>query len=185
MALGDHLYDYVHSKLDHYSGNYLEIGVFNGDGFAGVAKKFSNKICYAVDPFIEDGHTEGTSGISKGHALQSQEENFINNTKNLSNVIHYKMTSVDFNNQLEDSQITTMNISIIVIDGSHHYVDVINDCKLSVKLLSHNKSGIIIFDDLHVQGVKQAYDEFRQEYKNCIEQFSGISGNAEFVKINL
>lgn len=185
VALGDHLYDYVSNHLDNYPGNYLEIGVFNGDGFSSIANKFPNKICYAIDPFIEDGHTEHSTGVTQGDSLLTQKENFIINTKDLKNIVHYQVTSVNFYNQLEASQIEQMDISVIVIDGSHHYNDVVNDCKLSIKLLSKRKLGLIIFDDLHVEGVRQAYDEFCREYKNNIEQFGSSGNNSDYIKIQL
>lgn len=185
MALGDHLYDYVIDKLDTFPGNFLEIGVFNGDGFSGIATKFPNKTCYAIDPFIEDGHTEGVSGISRGNLLVSQKENFLGYVKDLSNVVHFEKTSLDFHNQLNDSQIAEMDISIIVIDGSHHYDDVVNDCELSIKLLSQRKSGLIIFDDLHIEGVRRAYDEFCSQYKNNIDNFGSTGKNSDYVKIKL
>lgn len=185
MALGDHLYRYVTSQLDSFPGNYLEIGVFNGDGFSSIANKFPNKTCYAIDPFIEDGHTEHTSGLVRGDSLSKQKENFIANTQSLKNIVHFQVTSVDFYNQLDSLQIEQMDISIILIDGSHHYNDVINDCKLSVKLLSNRKSGLIIFDDLHVEGVRQAYDEFCNEYKTNIEKLGSSGNNADYIKIQL
>lgn len=185
MALGDHLYDYVTSTLNDFPGNYLEIGVFNGDGFSAIAAKFPDKTCYAIDPFIEDGHTHGVSGISKGNLLTTQKENFINYTKDLQNTKHFQMTSVEFYNKLDTSQIEQMDITTILIDGSHHYDDVVNDCNLSIKLLSKRKLGIIVFDDLHVEGVRQAYDKFCDQYKNNIENFGSIGGNANYVKIQL
>ena len=184
MALGDHLYDYVRGNLKNHSGNYLEIGVFNGDGFASVASTFPDKICYALDPFIEDGHTSNTTSVATGGHLVLQKENFLNATKQLSNVNHFETTSVNFLNSLSEQQIVDMDVSCVLIDGSHHYVDVVNDYQLSMRLLSKNKTGIILFDDLHVPDVKRAYDEFHNEYKKYIVNFGGIGGNSEFVLIN-
>lgn len=183
MALGDHLYDYICENLKKYPGNYLEIGVFNGDGFARVASSYQDKKCYVIDPFIEDGHTSSTTSVERGHKLNSQKENFLHNTRDLTNIEHNETTSIDFFNLLTDQQIQEMNIGLILIDGSHHFADVVNDYKLSMKLLSMTKLGLIIFDDLHVTDVKQAYDQFLHEYKDCIETHGGIGGNSNFVKI--
>ena len=184
MPLGEHLYSYIRSNLQNHFGNYLEIGVFNGDGFASVASTFPDKKCFAIDPFIEDGYTSHTTSTARGGHLGSQKANFLNATKKLPNVNYFEMTSVDFFNSLSEQQIIDMDISCIVIDGSHHYTDVVNDQNLSMKLLRNNKTGIILFDDLHVEDVKKAYDEFHKEYKKYIVNFGGIGGNAEFVLIN-
>lgn len=185
MALGEHLYDYISEHLGKYPGNYFEIGVFNGDGFARIASKYNHKLCYAIDPFIEDGHTSGTSFIERGNSLNTQKESFLNLTKELKNITHYETTSVEFCSNLTDSQIDALNVSVILIDGSHHYTDVVNDYQLSIKLLQKQKHGIIIFDDLHVSDVRKAYTEFTDIYAKNIKNSGLIGGNSNFVEIEL
>ena len=51
------------------------------------------------------------------------------------------------------------NVSAVFVDGSHHYVDVVNDYKLAMDLLN-KKRGIICFDDLQVPDVAKAVEEF-------------------------
>lgn len=187
MALGNHLYDYVINNLDQYPGNYFEIGVFNGDGFARVASNYTNKHCFAIDPFIEDGYTSATSSIDRGNKLSTQKENYLNATKHLSNITLFETTSVEFVQNLTDVQINDMAISIILIDGSHHYNDVVNDYQLSIQLLQQQKNGIIIFDDLHVTDVKKAYDAFYTQYHVNIQSSDliGNNPNSRYVKIKL
>ena len=143
MALGEHLYNYICNDLANCSGNYLEIGVFNGDGFARVAAKHKDKKCYALDPFIEDGYTTDHTNTIRGSKIDSQRKNFYNSIEDLTNVEHFELTSVQFSNNLTNQQVTDMDISYVLIDGSHHYDDVVNDYKLAVKLIEKNKSGTI------------------------------------------
>jgi hypothetical protein len=185
MALGDHLYDYAIQELQNFPGNYLEIGVFNGDGFARIADAYPNKKCYAIDPFIEDGHTSPSSDVAQGNKLSNQKENFINYTQNLSNTSLFEQTSAHFFSNLTDLLIDEMEISIVVIDGSHHYNDVTVDCQLSLKLLGKLKKGIIIFDDLHISDVRRAYEEFLVKNKDAVENTGLFGNNAAFVKIQL
>ncbi len=184
MPLGNHLYQYICNDLKDYQGNYLEIGVFDGDGFVRVATEYKDKKCYAVDPFIEDGYTSLTSAQKRGNKLDSQKQSFLNCTQNLSNIEHFEMTSVDFFNNFTEQKAIEMNVSFVLIDGSHHYDDVVNDYKLSVELIKKTRQGIIVFDDLAIEGVKKAFDQFEQEYKNYIVHSSGIGGDAVSVKIN-
>lgn len=185
MALAEHLYDYISEHLSNYRGNYFEIGVYNGDGFARIASRYANKHCYAIDPFIEDGYTSPTSSVDRGNRLNKQKESFLNATNGLQNITHYEITSVEFFHNLTDSQIDEMNISVILIDGSHHYDDVVNDYKLSVKLLEKQKNGIVIFDDLHVPDVNKAYLEFANLYAKNIRLSGLIGSNSNFVKVQL
>lgn len=185
MALGDHLYKYICGNLSNYPGNYLEIGVFNGDGFVKIASEYPNKKCYAIDPFLEDGYTSALTKAERGASINSQRTNFTNAIKNLNNVVHYDMSSSTFANVLNEPLINEMNISFVLIDGSHHYADVVNDYNLAMRLFQHNKQGLIIFDDLAVDEVNQAFEQFKKEYSTSIEQHDGIGGDAVFVKITL
>jgi hypothetical protein len=171
--------------LPPQTGNYLEIGVFNGTGFAKIARENSNKKCYAVDPFIEDGHTIANSGKDQGTYLNQQKQNFLENTKDLPNVILHEMTSAQYAAQLTDQQCNDMNISIVTIDGDHHYEHVVIDFEIAIKLIG-NKVGQIIVDDTDVLGVSQAYTEFNEKYKHRIERevFAGGSTRVLLIKEN-
>jgi hypothetical protein len=184
MAFGDHFYNFVLDRLTNLPGNYLEIGVFNGDGFALIPNKHTNKMCYAIDPFIEDGHTRHTSGVRSGERMNAQKLSFIEHTADLTNVKLFEETSTSFYTNLTEQLVNDMNISIIVIDGSHHYSDVVNDYKLSLKLLTKQGKGLIIFDDTHVSDVLKAYNEFLDENKTIITEHNSIGGSACFVEID-
>jgi hypothetical protein len=180
--LSGSVYDYVAMILPPLPGNYFEIGVFNGAGFARIAQENPNKTCYAVDPFIEDGHTIGNSGQSMGSLLVEQKKNFLHNTQNLTNVTLYEMTSAEYAQQLTEQQCKDMNISLITIDGDHHYVNVKIDFDIAIQLIG-DRAGQIIVDDTHVDDVAKAYDEFSAKFKHRIEREVPAGGTTKVILI--
>jgi len=84
------------NHLKNYDGNYLEIGVFNGDSIASLGDLYPNKKIYGVDPFIEDGNTSHATSKRFGEELTNQKESTLNLIKDKSNVILFKMTSKSF-----------------------------------------------------------------------------------------
>jgi hypothetical protein len=66
---------------------------------------------------------------------------------------------------LTDEMVELMNIGHVLIDGSHHYEDVVIDSELSIKLFN-NKPGIIVFDDADLDGVARARKEFHIKYNS-------------------
>jgi len=148
--------------------NYLEIGVYNGDSIAELARMYPNKTIYAVDPFVEDGFTSHDTGVDRGEYMSQQEANTRQNIAGLDNVVLFKMTSQEFAKMLTDEMIELMNIGHVLVDGSHHYEDVIIDCELSARLFN-GKQGVIVFDDANLLGVAQALTEFGEKYKDKID----------------
>lgn len=173
--LSGQVYDYVCTELPKIEGNYFEIGVFNGDGFARVAKENLEKKCYAVDPFIEDGHTNASSRINTGLRMTQQRENFLKNTKDLDNITLFEMTSTEFAIQLTDQLVNDMNISIVTIDGNHHYEHVLKDFDIATQLLN-NLGGQIVVDDTDVIGVSQAFNEFKEKFSSRISKEVNAGG---------
>jgi len=173
--LSGQVYDYVCTELPKIEGNYFEIGVFNGDGFARVAKENLEKKCYAVDPFIEDGHTNASSGINTGLRMTQQRENFLKNTKDLDNITLFEMTSTEVAIQLTDQLVNDMNISIVTIDGNHHYEHVLKDFDIATQLLN-NLGGQIVVDDTDVIGVSQAFNEFKEKFSSRISKEVNAGG---------
>ena len=172
--LSGQVYDYVCTKLPTIDGNYFEIGVFNGAGFAQVARENAEKKCYAVDPFIEDGHTNASSGIDTGSYMTQQKENFLENTKDLDNITLFEMTSTEFANQLIDQLVNDMNISMVTIDGDHHYEHVIKDFDIAVQLLK--QGGHIVVDDTDIAGVSRALNEFKEKFSSKISDEINAGG---------
>jgi hypothetical protein len=154
--------------LARTGANYLEIGVFNGDAIGKLGVAYPNKIIYGIDPFIEDGYTSHTSGVDSGEYMSQQEANTRKNIKGLDNVVLFKLTSEEFVEILNDEMVKMMQISHVLIDGSHHYEDVVIDAELAVRLLD-GRPGIIVFDDVNLPGVKEAQDEFAQRHQANID----------------
>jgi hypothetical protein len=172
--LSRHVYEATLSNFHQVAGNYLEIGVFNGLGTGQVARQFPNKVIYAIDPFIEDGHT-GTG--ERGAPLKNQREAFGEHTAGLENVVLFDTTSDEFAKLLTDEMIADMNVEWVIVDGSHHYEDVSIDGKLAMRLFG-DRGGVILFDDLGHTGVRQAVDEFLIERKDRIAAHSEFAGGA-------
>jgi predicted O-methyltransferase YrrM len=148
--------------------NYLEIGCYNGDSIAELARMYPNRIIYAIDPFIEDGYTSHDTGVDRGEYMSQQEANTRQNIEGLENVVLFKMTSQEFSEMLTDEMVELMNIGHVLVDGSHHYEDVVVDYELATRLFN-GKQGIVVFDDADLPGVAQARTEFGEKYKDKID----------------
>jgi len=181
-VLSGSVYDYAVMILPPLPGNYFEIGVFNGTGFAQIAQANPNKKCYAVDPFIEDGNTIGNSGQNTGSRLVEQKQNFLHNTKDLNNITLYEMTSAEYAQQLTDQQCKDMNISLVTIDGDHHYPHVTIDFDIAIRLIG-DRAGQIIVDDTHVEDVSRAFGEFLEKFKHRIEREVAAGGTTKVILI--
>ena len=70
--------EYFTNHLKDYDGNYLEIGVFNGDSIASLGDLYPNKKIYGVDPFIEDGNTSWATSKGVGEVIINQKESTLN-----------------------------------------------------------------------------------------------------------
>ena len=180
-VLSGGMYSFIHKTLSNLPGDYFEIGVFNGAGFAEVARRNPNKTCYAVDPFIEDGHTVNASNVSTGTKMLTQKQNFDANTSGLSNVVLHETTSKDFLITLTEDTIPK-NIGMVVIDGNHHYEHVVIDFELAMKLIG-NRRGTIVVDDTDVPGVMQAYTEFVNAIDSRIIVDTGCGGSTRVLML--
>lgn len=180
--LSRHAYSLVIKGLEDTTRNYFEIGVFYGAGLDSIARRFPERKCYAVDPFIEDGCTVDHSGVEKNSTMNPQRESALAFVSELENTKLYITTSHDFKNQLTTEQITTMNIGTVLIDGNHSYEFVVNDYELALQLFGSN-SGNIIFDDLDKPGVARAYSEFCIQHADRIIENNNKIGEAILVKL--
>ena len=176
-------YNFIKGYLQHTERNYLEIGVFNGESIALLAQKYPEKQIYAVDPFIEDGNTSHTTGVERGQAMPTQKENTHNNIKDLDNVVLHEITSIEFGKILTDEMIAKMNIGCILIDGSHHYEDVIADGHLAMRLIGDDV-GAIIFDDTNLPGVNKAYQEWQSIYADKVHQTKNLAKGITAILVN-
>lgn len=147
----------INEFLKTSPGNYLEIGVYYGDTFFKIAEANPTHKVYGIDPYISDGWT----GQHRGTVLSDAEHTCNEKIKAFSNAKIFKMTSEEFAKQL--TNIEDLNISTVFIDGSHWYECVCVDIDLAIKLIG-SKKGLILFDDLHVKGVRDAIVEGLSKY---------------------
>jgi hypothetical protein len=162
-------FDFFQRELQVSPYNALEIGIFNGDSISQLGILFPDKKIYGVDPFIEDGNTSHSTGVAQGEVLVSQRQNSYMLNNNLSNVKIYEMTSQEFLNSLTQSTIDELNVAHVLIDGSHHYADVVLDGILALTLID-KKPGTIVFDDVNLPDVGKAHDEWVVANSSIIQQ---------------
>jgi hypothetical protein len=176
-AIGsEDLYFGITNLLSKCSGNYLEIGCYEGVGIAGVAEFCDeiakiNKKVYGIDPFLGDefvswdDHVELRKNLKEGEEapmflpLTEQKENLYHNISPHDSITFYETTTEDFMKSKTDAEIEEMNISVCLVDGSHHYDYVVIDWHLALKAIG-DKSGFIFFDDTHEPGVESAINDF-------------------------
>ena len=161
-----HVLNFFKESLPKLSGNYLEIGVYNGVSIRTLALTYPDKLIIGVDPFIEDGCTTHNSGVAFNQALNTQKSNTIANIADIKNIKLFEMPSTEFLSNHSES-FEELNVSAVFVDGSHHYHDVVNDYKLAMDLLG-KKEGLVCFDDLHVSDVSRAVAEFKVNYADRI-----------------
>jgi len=176
IILCEFLYTAVQSYLDNNPVNYLEIGVFNGAGFGRIARNNLNINCIGIDPFIEDGWTSAGSNVDIGQSMPIQYQYAHENIQGLSNAHLHIETSYKFFENLTRDYIESAKIGVVLIDGAHNYDCVVNDFKLAMSVID-NKQGLIVVDDLHIHGVSQAYEEFKNGNQR-IDSIESISNTA-------
>lgn len=168
-------FEFFKQQLKTTQHNYLEIGVFNGDSVAQLAREYPMLKIYGIDPFIEDGCTTDHTGVKENQFMPGQYANTQANTAGLDNITLFEMTSEQFSNELTDRQIADMDVAYVLIDGSHHYRDVAIDVDLAMRLIG-NRKGAVVFDDVNIAGVAQAHEEFLEKYRSQIGQAWDLFG---------
>lgn len=161
------VFNFFNTYLISSDRNYMEIGVFNGDGCFQLARSHPNKIIYAIDPFIEDGCTWMHSHVAQGQPLNTQRATATNYFRQCSNIQHFDTRSDLFAESLTEQQIQDYNIGSLFIDGDHSYAGCSNDLELAMRLFGP-RSGVIALDDVNMTGVSRAIEEFRVKYASRI-----------------
>lgn len=171
------IFKYILRKLPELKGNYLEIGICEGDSVAILADVFRDRFVYAIDPFVEDGNPHHS-------IMESKKYTALNNISGKENIRFYDMTSKLFHDTiLNDEFCQNANISAVLIDGSHWEEDVSNDVEMSLKLIG-TKKGVICFDDLNIPDVKKVYDEFLLKNESRILNIEELQPGATAVNLN-
>lgn len=126
-----------HLLKDRTVNNILEIGTFEGAYTLFLAEHYKTNI-HTIDPFNSDVY-----GLDQV-IFDEVESNWNNNLKEsgYKNIIHYKDYS---NNVLKKLLLNGIRFDFVYVDGDHTASVVLEDLKLSYKLL--NENGIILVDD--------------------------------------
>lgn len=141
------------SWLSDHPGDYLEIGCYWGVFFSEVAEYNPQHTAYAIDPHIADGHT----GEKRGSNLSHIKEDFLHNISGLDNVVFWDTTTKKCLELKKYNDIK--NLSCVLIDGSHHYRDIVVDVDF-VANIKHTQEVMVVFDDLHILDVAKSIDYF-------------------------
>lgn len=178
-------FDYVKNELKNYTGNYLEIGVFNGVSIKNISMAYPNRRVIGIDPFIESGKTVGITGSDFGQPINGQKENTLKNINSLTNITLYETTSQDFYNTISNSLIKELNVCAVLIDGDDSYENTLIDLEIA-RVLINSKSGFIIINDYYLESKTQAFQEFVQKQGNIITSANMIDNNtlAMVIKLN-
>lgn len=182
--LASHAYNFISNNLLPISkGNYLEIGVWNGQGISFLANKYKNKKFYGIDPFIEDGNTSHISNVKKEEQLTLIKELALLNTAFNSNVTLFVETSENFYNRMQEKDLFAMDVDTIFIDGNHSTSAVVIDYSLGMTILK-KKKGTIIFDDLQVKDVEIAVNMFEKQFSSVIKNSQEITNTCKCFQID-
>ena len=157
---------------------YLEIGVHNGSSMSYVLQSNKNETCIGIDPFetlkTEDEEMIHYQNIDKVTEEKTQ-NNLNNNNKYNSNIKLIKKLSKD----VLDEEISEINL--LFIDGDHRYEAALNDYYKYSKYVK--SGGFIVFDDLHMSGVKGCFDKIVNTDKNV--KLFGIYKKTEGILMKL
>lgn len=179
--LARNAFNFFVGHLNSTPGNYLEIGVYNGDGCFELANRFKDKKIFCIDPFLEDGYTTHISGVKKGNTLINQRTKALEFFSQCENINFFETTSLDFFNKLTDADVELYNIDSVFIDGDHSHEGASIDYKLAMTVIG-NKAGVIVFDDTNLPGVISAINNFKIEYSSRIESLNELN-SVVFVRI--
>jgi hypothetical protein len=169
QALSTAFHNPVREFLNTYPGNYLEVGVYQGHFLATLCSEYQDKSFFGIDPFISDGCVPG----ERGSAIPEIEEIAKHNILQVANGTLIKCTTQDFlKSDIKDSILE--KVSCILIDGSHHYEDIIYDLEL-VLSISNNFEKAVFFDDMAVPDVAKGAKELISKLENRVNRLSQIN----------
>lgn len=170
MILSRDSYEALLIEIPKYMGNYLEIGVYEGDMLKDFAEKWPEKMFYGIDPFISDPDTIGHHGVPVGQPLIEQRHHAYANIKGFTNIIFFETTSELFLEDTPKGYLSLMDVSVVYVDGSHSYDDTTTDLKLAGKCI---RNGLIYVDDCDLPAVVLAMREFMELNQNRIVEHDG------------
>ncbi len=159
-------YEALLLEIPKYPGNYLEIGVYDGDMLKDFAERWRHKTFYGIDPFISDKDTTCHHGVPVGGRMESQRQSALDNFKGMSNIVFFEVTSQLFMETMNQETLDSMEVSIVYVDGNHSYNDTLNDLWLAARLIT---KGLIYIDDYNLPDVLRATENFMAVNRKRIE----------------
>ncbi len=158
MILSRGSYEALLEEIPKYPGNYLEIGVYEGDMLKDFATRWPEKTFYGIDPFISDKDTMGHTGVPIGERMTMQHAAARNNFHGIKNIKFFLQTSKSFMEEQNDYDLDWMTVRVVYVDGSHTYDDTLNDLHLAARLI--HGTGLIYVDDFELPDVIMATQDF-------------------------
>ncbi len=171
MILSRGSYDALLKEIPKWKGNYLEIGVYEGDMLKDFAERWPDKTFYGIDPFISDKDTIGHTGVPIGERMCMQQAAARNNFHGISNIKFFLQTSKSFMEEQNDYDLDWMTVRVVYVDGNHSYDDTLNDLCLSARLIKGD--GLIYVDDFNLPDVLMATQDFIGINGKRIEKYEG------------
>ncbi len=141
-------------EIPKWPGNYLEIGVYDGDMLRDFALRWPERMFYGIDPFISDCDTTGHHGVPIGERMEGQRASALANFSEVPNIEFHEETSLSFMDRITPEDCYEMNVGIVYVDGSHTYDDTLNDLRLAELLIANR--GLIFIDDFDLPEVLRA-----------------------------
>ncbi len=158
MILSRDSYKALLEEIPKWKGNYLEIGVYEGDMLKDFAERWPEKTFYGIDPFISDKDTMGHTGVPIGERMIMQHAAARNNFHGIENIKFFLQTSKSFMEEQNDYDLHWMNVQVVYVDGNHSYEDTLNDLCLAARLIKSD--GLIYVDDWSLLEVSMAMQDF-------------------------
>ena len=152
--------------------NYLEIGVHNGSSASYVLQCSNIKKFIGIDPFEKLITTDASM-------THYQSMDYITISKSLKNIENNNKAGAsiqliqDYSCNVNTDDVGN-NIDLLFIDGDHNYDAVLKDFHMFKNCV--RTGGFIVFDDLHQNGPKKAFNEIKND--SDVEMF-GIYENTE------
>jgi len=151
--------------------NYVEIGVYKGRSLFSVSQAFKDNKgkAYGIDPYLlveakeydlEETFRKKVNGFLEGIDFENMYQQVLMNTElfELSKVVEViRKTSTEAIEYFKD-----IGIYMLYIDGNHDRKNVRDDINNYAPLI--RDGGIIVFDCINWDSVKDCYDQYKNDY---------------------
>lgn len=145
------------------TGEYLEIGSYNGYFISELAEEFPKTPMYSIEPFITDAYA-----VEDKEKLKKEiKENYKYNTNCFQNIIHLELKTKYCLEK--DYGVFLSNVCCVLVDGSHNYNDIVIDVNF-INSIKNNRYMMVVFDDLHIEDVIEGIKYFEKIFDSKISE---------------